>query len=316
MAITDVLLRICNDYPTQAQQPLTDNPLAAFIRGEAVSSIREALGSIGLGLKLHGSPGQGNWAQIPWIGLFDPIVTTSAESGYYVVYLFSSDQSSVHLSLNQGATATRREFGRLANSVLIERAQLMRRRLSDYADRLAVTSIELGSIARLPSGYEAGHATGVTYKVGALPDEADLVRDLQCAVAAYRALTFRGGIGGDSEEMTSDTVANEGTSITETRRYILHRKIERNGTAAKAAKKFHGLICQACDLDFAVRYGTLGTGFIEAHHLTPISSLTEGVAVSYDVSSDFAVLCSNCHRMIHRTDDPSDLESFRKRITA
>jgi 5-methylcytosine-specific restriction protein A len=43
----------------------------------------------------------------------------------------------------------------------------------------------------------------------------------------------------------------------------------------------------------------------------PIASLEEGVAVTYDVAADFAVLCANCHLMIHRSDDPSDLEMFR-----
>ena len=45
-----------------------------------------------------------------------------------------------------------------------------------------------------------------------------------------------------------------------------------------------------------------------------IATLEEGVAVTYDVAADFAVLCANCHRMIHRTEDPSDLETFKKRI--
>jgi len=91
----------------------------------------------------------------------------------------------------------------------------------------------------------------------------------------------------------------------------MHRRIERNPRAAKQAKRHHGVRCQACDLQFDERYGELGRGFIEAHHLRPISSLDEGVAVSYDVAADFAVLCANCHRMIHRTADPSDLVSFR-----
>ena len=39
--------------------------------------------------------------------------------------------------------------------------------------------------------------------------------------------------------------------------------------------------------------------------------LEEGVPVRYNVATDFAVLCSNCHRMIHRTSDPSDLAGFR-----
>ena len=42
-----------------------------------------------------------------------------------------------------------------------------------------------------------------------------------------------------------------------------------------------------------------------------ISTLEEGVAVHYDIAEDFAVLCSNCHRMIHRTADPSNLAAFQ-----
>ena len=45
-----------------------------------------------------------------------------------------------------------------------------------------------------------------------------------------------------------------------------------------------------------------------------IYGLDEGAAVSYDVAADFAVLCSNCHRMIHRATDPSDLQGFRRLI--
>jgi len=47
------------------------------------------------------------------------------------------------------------------------------------------------------------------------------------------------------------------------------------------------------------------------HHLKTISTLEEGVAVIYDVAADFEVLCANCHRMIHRSDDPSKFNKFR-----
>jgi 5-methylcytosine-specific restriction enzyme A len=36
----------------------------------------------------------------------------------------------------------------------------------------------------------------------------------------------------------------------------------------------------------------------------------------YDVAVDFAVLCSNCHRMIHRFADPSNLAAFQSFINA
>jgi 5-methylcytosine-specific restriction enzyme A len=64
------------------------------------------------------------------------------------------------------------------------------------------------------------------------------------------------------------------------------------------------------------RCGEIGRGFIEAHHLRPIATLEEGVPVEYDVAADFAVLCSNCHRMIHRFGDASDLAAFCKFINA
>jgi 5-methylcytosine-specific restriction protein A len=137
--------------------------------------------------------------------------------------------------------------------------------------------------------------------------------------APIGALTYRGGI--DAEVETQTDLAEEfgisqSMSVIETRKYVYHRKIERNRTAARQAKKFHGTRCQACDLDFTERYGGIGKGFIEAHHLKAISSLEEGVAVSYDVAKDFVVLCSNCHRMIHRSPDPSDLAQFRLAVQA
>jgi 5-methylcytosine-specific restriction protein A len=179
-----------------------------------------------------------------------------------------------------------------------------------------IIEIETGSDARLPGDYAAGHSLGFRYHLAELPSEATLRDDLQLLIRAYRALTFRGGLDADTDADTevSDFNVPDNATITEKRKYVLHKKIERNGTAAKAAKKHHGTVCQACNLDFAARYGDIGQGFIEAHHLTPISTLTEGVAVHYNVAMDFAVLCANCHRMIHRTDDPSDLIAFRARL--
>jgi hypothetical protein len=161
--------------------------------------------------------------------------------------------------------------------------------------------------------------TGRLAAASAANTAAVLRNDLQNVVRAYRALTFRGGIEGDVEpqaELEDEFNIPAQATVIETRKYAFHRKIERNRTAAKQAKKFHGTRCQACDLNFEQRYGEIGKGFIEAHHLKPIASLEEGVAVTYDVAADFAVLCANCHRMIHRSDDPSNLSLFKKNLAA
>jgi 5-methylcytosine-specific restriction protein A len=53
-----------------------------------------------------------------------------------------------------------------------------------------------------------------------------------------------------------------------------------------------------CGFDFEERYGPRGTGYIEVHHLVPLSKL-EG-ATSVDPTSDLRPVCANCHAMIHR----------------
>ena len=76
----------------------------------------------------------------------------------------------------------------------------------------------------------------------------------------------------------------------------------RNPRLAAEAKKRYGTACMVCGFDFADAYGELGGGYIEVHHLDPLSERdasewTEKTRTSLD---DVAVVCANCHRMIHR----------------
>jgi hypothetical protein len=73
---------------------------------------------------------------------------------------------------------------------------------------------------------------------------------------------------------------------------------ERRPELRLAAIRFHGTKCQVCEFDFGVIYGEHGDGYIEVHHLRPVSSLGDDTVV--DPLTDMTVLCSNCHRMIHR----------------
>jgi 5-methylcytosine-specific restriction enzyme A len=317
MAIRDALAYVGANYTQAKTETFASHPLAGFIRGTAAREVEAGLGENAQGLLVVGSAGAGNWAEVPWVSVFDPVVTDSATRGYYVVYLFHALSPLVHLSLNQGTTAVRDEFGPKARDILADRAAFMQKRVGDFASYLPVENIELGSSARLPGDYAAGHALGITYDLTNLPPETELRSDLQIAAQAYRALTFRGGLDAGIETGSGDTgELPPSSSLIEVRRYRLHSRIERNPAAAKVAKKHHGLRCQVCDISFAEKYGPLGEGFIEAHHLRPIALLEEGTPISYDVAADFAVLCANCHRMIHRTTDPSDIEGLRALIRA
>lgn len=66
----------------------------------------------------------------------------------------------------------------------------------------------------------------------------------------------------------------------------------------KIFKKNNGkLFCEVCGFDFEKKYGEIGKEFIEAHHIKPVSEMTEGQETKIE---DLVMLCSNCHKMIHR----------------
>lgn len=65
---------------------------------------------------------------------------------------------------------------------------------------------------------------------------------------------------------------------------------------AKVLERKGRLACEVCDFDFVEAYGQRGDGFIECHHTKPISSLIPGQSTKI---SDLALLCANCHRMVH-----------------
>jgi len=84
-------------------------------------------------------------------------------------------------------------------------------------------------------------------------------------------------------------------------KFRLHRFKERNRKLVAAAKKKlkerdPEMKCEVCDFSFQKRYGALGTDFIEAHHVSPISELQEETSTKVE---DLAMVCSNCHRMLH-----------------
>lgn len=100
MTLRETLHRILTDYPQAKNEPLKDHAVAQFIRGDAAAAVEDSLGGTGAGLLVEGSPGQGVWAAVPWISVFDPVITTSATRGYYVVYLVHVDQPIVYLSFD------------------------------------------------------------------------------------------------------------------------------------------------------------------------------------------------------------------------
>lgn len=96
-------------------------------------------------------------------------------------------------------------------------------------------------------------------------------------------------------------------------RYKQHRSLERDGKIARLAKARRladtgKLECEVCRIDFGARYGKIGKGFIEAHHKIPVSQLD---GTKKTKIGDLALVCSNCHRMLHRGDPLLTVEQLK-----
>lgn len=74
----------------------------------------------------------------------------------------------------------------------------------------------------------------------------------------------------------------------------------------------YGYACVVCGFNFEEFYGDLGAGYIEVHHLLPISARKDDSITSI---KDVTVVCANCHRVLHRTGKhPISLSKLRKAI--
>ena len=226
----------------------------------------------------------------------------------------------VYLSLNQGMTDIEKELktGGAANE-LLRRADFIRDRIPEYKKDFIFKPIDLsiklsGNTTR-PFLYEKGHAFGKEYSLSKGLDENELTNDLNKILNLYSLLNYRGGIDSDTTE--DDYKPTEGiTTLKELRQYKTHRRIERTTDNSRKVKRELGYTCQACGFNFKDRYGELSLNkkkeeFIEAHHIRQIQDLPEGEVVEFNIE-DFAVLCSNCHRMVHRKNPPYSINEIKK----
>ena len=81
-----------------------------------------------------------------------------------------------------------------------------------------------------------------------------------------------------------------------------HYRFERNPTVVKLAKnnfykRYGRFFCEVCHFDFKESYGAIGKNFIEAHHIIPVCEMKAGSSTK---AHDLIMLCSNCHRMVHK----------------
>jgi hypothetical protein len=97
-------------------------------------------------------------------------------------------------------------------------------------------------------------------------------------------------------------------------RQHLHRERDPKIVATKRRQVLAAtkrLACSACGFDFGKFYGELGAEFCEVHHLRSLADADGEIETRLD---DLAVVCSNCHRMIHRSHPFLTIDQLRSKI--
>ncbi len=108
-----------------------------------------------------------------------------------------------------------------------------------------------------------------------------------------------------------EPIAIEGKSVLAT-----HMKFERNSNFIKkikeqALKENFMLNCEGCGFSFLDFYGEVGKGFIEAHHK---NELSQQGGQTKTTRKDIALICSNCHKMLHKKTPSMTIDELKKLI--
>lgn len=80
----------------------------------------------------------------------------------------------------------------------------------------------------------------------------------------------------------------------------------RNRALIQAKKANSDYRCEVCGFKFREEYGAIGQDYIIAHHLKLIST-----GVARTTIDDIALLCANCHAMVHVKNPPVAIEDLR-----
>jgi 5-methylcytosine-specific restriction protein A len=116
--------------------------------------------------------------------------------------------------------------------------------------------------------------------------------------AHFSSSTINQASSGISAQETLIDEAEEGALLLKK-----HLVRERNSSlvASKKASVLAAtgcLACEACEFDFMLIYGEIGVNYCEVHHTEPLCRRKGTEKTSLQ---DLAILCSNCHSIIHRT---------------
>lgn len=182
----DFIETILNDYIAAKQEPFAGHPMGTYFRNDIPNAIYNT-GIVKSSTHLiTGSVGQGNWATVPWVCIFDRNITTSATKGVYIVYLLSKDGQTLYLTFNQGCTDIRKVNSKKETiTIMREKAAEIISSIDSRGFR-SDEDVNLGDgLTELAELYQRGIIFYKAYRKGAVPAEDELQSDLRKMMDIY-----------------------------------------------------------------------------------------------------------------------------------
>ena len=186
-----IIDKILNEYSIAKTQMFSGHPIGSFFRNDIPNFIYNT-GIVNRTTHLiTGSVGQGQWATVPWVCIFDKKITTTATKGVYIVYLLAKDGKTLYLTFNQGCTDIRRTHSKR------ETIELMRKRASEVVSKINSRgfnfdeNINLGSgLTELAELYQKGTIFYKSYKRNNVPESLDDLKQMMNIYEEYVASCF------------------------------------------------------------------------------------------------------------------------------
>ena len=107
-------------------------------------------------------------------------------------------------------------------------------------------------------------------------------------------------------EILDDALIREGELRLRTTEYRT-RSRELRDLAVQHYSESGYIHCSACEFEFGKAYGSIGKGYIQIHHLKPISFMRGETMSMGDALENVRPLCANCHQMAHRQTPPLNI---------
>lgn len=127
------------------------------------------------------SVGIGRWSAVPWIRVFYPDISPSAQDGIYIVYLFSASGKSVFATLNQGTTDSSIEKRRKTKSAI--QNEINSRQFKKNEGTLSIgDNKNYGEAAIFYKEYHSEN----------LPSDEEMINDLHSMLEIYKECRDKG----------------------------------------------------------------------------------------------------------------------------